>query len=227
MARLCQARRVDLDGASAATTVLDLPVRGPWLVQNSPADRVPSHGTEAFGSSHAIDLVPVDARGRSGRWSWRTALATERPEVFHGFGAAVLAPVDGTVVDVHDGEPDHEARRSQLLLVGYLLTQGRRVRAGAAGIAGNHVVLALGDGGPVVLLAHLRRGSIRVAAGDPVRAGDVLAQCGNSGNSTQPHLHLQVSSSTRWEQARGLPMAFRHPVDGRPWLPRNGDIIDA
>ena len=146
MARLCQARRVDLDGASAATTVLDLPVRGRWLVQNSPADRVPSHGTEALGSSHAIDLVPVDARGRSGPWSWRTALATERPEVFHGFGAAVMAPVDGTVVDVHDGEPDHEARRSQLLLVGYLLTQGRRVRAGAAGIAGN-----------VSYAAHLRR----------------------------------------------------------------------
>ena len=41
---------------------LGLPLRGPCLVQNSPADRVPSHGTAAL---YAIDLVPVDGHGRS------------------------------------------------------------------------------------------------------------------------------------------------------------------
>lgn len=55
----------------------------------------------------------------------------EPPHIFRGFGAAVLAPAAGTVVLTHDGEPDHEARRSQLTLLGYALTQAGRVRAGA------------------------------------------------------------------------------------------------
>ena len=43
---------------------LAYPFSGRWLVQNSPADRVPSHGTDLFGTSHAIDFVPLDASGR-------------------------------------------------------------------------------------------------------------------------------------------------------------------
>ena len=151
--------------------MLAVPLPGTCRVRNSPADRVPSHGTDAFGSSHAVDLVPVDDRGRSAPWSWRALVSTERPDGFVGFGRDVLAPCDGTVVQVHDGEPDHEARRSQPALLGYALTQRERVRRGPPGIAGNHVVVALGDGGPFVLLAHLRRGSVRVAPGRPGRGG--------------------------------------------------------
>ena len=111
--------------------------------------------------TYAIDLVPVDTRGRSGsKRDWRTLLSTEPPERFVGFGTPVLAPCRGTVVRVHDGEPDHEARRSQLALVPYMLSQRGRLRQGAAGLAGNHVVLELEDGGGYVALVHLRRDSI-------------------------------------------------------------------
>ncbi len=78
-----------------------------------------------------------------------------------------------------------------------------------AALAGNHVVIALGPGGPFVLTAHLRPRTVRVAAGEAVTAGDQLGECGNSGNSTQPHGHLQVTDSMHWPHARGLPMAFR------------------
>lgn len=203
--------------------VLAYPFSGRWMARNSPARRVPSHGTHLMGTTYAIDFIPVDARGRSAPWSWRAAVATESPEDFIGFGAPILAPCSGRVVTAHDGEPDHEARRSQLTLLPYMLGQARRARGGPAAIAGNHVVIAMGARGPFVLLAHLRRGSVEVAVGDHVREGDVVGGCGNSGNSTQPHLHIQATDSTSWDRARGLPLTFRSK--GAPTLPGESEII--
>lgn len=204
--------------------ILSFPLRGSCRVQNSPANRVPSHGTDVFGSSHAIDLVPVDENGKSAPRTWRGLVTHEPPEIFVGFGRPILAPVTGTVELVHDREPDHDARRSQLAMVPYMLGQQQRARLGAPGLAGNHVVIAIGSGGPFVLLAHLQHGSVQVHPGEPVSAGVPVARCGNSGNSTRPHLHLQVSDSTDWASARGLPFAFRRR-DGSAWVPANSDIV--
>jgi hypothetical protein len=203
--------------------VLALPFAGRWLVQNSPATRVPSHGTELFGSSHAIDFVPVDADGRSARRGLRSVFGSERPEEFVGFGRAILAPVTGEVVRVHDGEDDHVARRSIGALIGYTLTQPARVRNGAPAIAGNHVVIRADD--VLVLLAHLREGRATPRVGDVVHVGEQVGECGNSGNSTEPHLHLQVSESID-RHGRGVPLAFRR-ADELPWVPGNGEIIGA
>lgn len=189
--------------AGGRPVVLDLPFRGRWRVQNSPARRIPSHGTHRFGVTYAIDFVPVDAHGRSARHTWRSWLTTEPPDSFVGFGADILAPIGGTVRLVHDGEPDHEARRSQPALLAYALGQAGRVRSGAPAIAGNHVVLTLGSRGPYVLLAHLRHGSIAVAVGDRLVAGARIGACGNSGNSTEPHVHVQVTDSVDWDTAQG------------------------
>lgn len=210
---------------AAAPVELDFPFRGRWLVQNSPDRRIPSHGTHLFGTTYAIDFVPVDDRGRSAPRSWRSLISVEPPENFVGFGRPVLAPVAGTVVAVHDGEPDHEARRSQPALLAYALTQAGRVRQGPTGIAGNHVVIALAPAGPFVLLAHLRSGSVSVRPGDPVRVGDIVGTCGNSGNSTEPHVHVQVTDSTDWATTRGLPITFR-ARSGRVWLPGEGEVVD-
>jgi len=207
--------------------VLSYPFTGRWLARNSPARRIPSHGTHLMGTTYAIDFIGVDERGRPAPWSWRAALATERPEHFAGFGRPIVAPCTGTVVIAHDGEPDHEARRSQPALASYALTQAERVRRGPAAIAGNHVVVAMGDDGPpFVLLAHLRQGTVAVRVGDRVRRGDVVGACGNSGNSTQPHVHVQVTDSIDWERARGLPLRFRAVDDGRPRLPRESEVVD-
>jgi murein DD-endopeptidase MepM/ murein hydrolase activator NlpD len=58
-------------------------------------------------------------------------------------------------------------------------------------------------------MVHLRKASVQVSVGDVVAAGDQLAECGNSGNSTQPCVHLQVTDSIDWRAARGIPMLFR------------------
>ncbi|OAN36644.1 M23 family metallopeptidase [Microbacterium sp. H83] len=201
---------------------LELPFTGRWLVQNSPASRVPSHGTALFGTAHAIDFVPVDAEGRSAPRTLAGRFATERPETFIGFGRPLLAPAPGEVVIAHDGEPDHGARRGLVASVWYALTQASRVREGAAAVAGNHVVIR--SRGSLVLLAHLRSGSVRVRAGDEVRAGDPVGECGNSGNSTEPHLHVQVSDSVA-RDGQGIPLVFLRP-GGEPWVPRNGEIVE-
>jgi len=76
------------------------------------------------------------------------------------------------------------------------------------------------------LLAHLRRGSLQVAPGDAVASGDVVGRCGNSGNSTQPHVHVQVTDSVDWASAQGLPMLFRRPVgSGGAWMPGESEVV--
>ncbi|ROS73599.1 peptidase M23-like protein [Cellulomonas sp. PhB143] len=209
-----------------APVVLALPFRGRWLVQNSPARRVPSHGVDVLGERYAIDFVGVDERGRTApHRDWRTLLATEPPERFVAFGRPVLAPVEGTVVAVHDGEEDHAARRSQLALVPYVLGQAARLRRGPDAVAGNHLVLRDRASGAFVALVHLRRGSLRVAVGDDVVVGGQVAACGSSGNSTQPHLHVQAMDATDLTVARGLPIVFtgyREHVPGRRGSGRRG-----
>ncbi|WP_448811628.1 M23 family metallopeptidase [Agromyces bauzanensis] len=208
--------------------VLALPFTERWLVQNSPARRVPSHGTDLFGVLYAIDFVGVDDRGRTaGRSDWRTAFATEPPERFFAFGRPILAPADGVVVATHDGEPDHEARRSQAALVPYMLGQASRVRQGGhVALAGNHVVIALRESPAFVALVHLQAGSLRVAPGDSVTIGQQIASCGNSGNSTQPHVHVQAMDGPDPSVAQGVPLAFR---EYREWPARTTQprIVDS
>lgn len=211
---------------TSSSVLLRLPVRGRWVAQNSPANRVPSHGTRLFGTTYAIDFVAVDERGKSAPHTWRSMLTTERPEGFFGFGVPILSPTAGTVVATHDGEPDHEARRSQLALIPYALSQASRVRGGVGAIAGNHVVIAQGSSGPFILLAHLQNGSVRVAVGDPVGPGLQIGSCGNSGNSTEPHVHVQATDSMSWATSRGLPIAFEGLLGGVNWLPKNAELFD-
>lgn len=206
--------------------VVDLayPFTGRWLVQNSPANRVPSHGTEAFATSYAIDFVPVDESGRTTRVTWRGLLRPESADHFPGFGRSVLSPVDAVVHSVHDGEPDHPAHRG-LPSLGYALTQSRRAAAGWRSLSGNSIFLLPYSAGadtpaPVIALCHLQRGSITVRAGQRVTVGEPLGACGNSGNSTEPHLHVQAMDSPDAARAQAVPLSF----DGG--LPGNGEIVD-
>ncbi len=190
---------------------LMLPFTGFWQARNSPARRVPSHGVDLLGERYAIDFIGVDERGRTAEHrDWRTVLATEPAGRFLGYGRPILAPAAGVVVAAHDGEADHAGRRSQLALVPYMLGQRARLRQGVAAIAGNHLVLALSGSGAFAALVHLRAGSLRVNPGDVVTAGQPIAACGNSGNSTQPHVHVQVMDSPDLTVAQGLPVTFRH-----------------
>ena len=71
-------------------------------------------------------------------------------------------------------------------------------------MAGNHVILDIG-GGHYVLYGHLKQGSLRVRPGEQVRRGQVLGQVGGSGNSGEPHLHLQIQDKPTFDvEDRGI-----------------------
>lgn len=158
----------------------------------------------------------MDGRGRTAPFGLRSLIRPEPPERLTGFGEPVLSPVDGPVIAAWVGAEDHAAHRG-LPSVGYALTQGRRAAAGFRALAGNHVIVQA-EGGAVVAQCHLRRGTLAVRPGDDVRAGQTLAECGNLGNSMQPHLHLQAMDST--DPRTAGPMRFT--IQGS--LPRNGVI---
>lgn len=193
------------------------PVRGRWVAVNSPADKVPSHGTHELGQTYAIDLVHVP----HGEWTpiRRRPLAA-RPDTFPAFGQDVLAPADGVVVQASGWQRDHWSRNSwpgfaYLLVEGMVFRQLLSFLTLSAGrfVVGNSVVLDLGDG-VYAVFAHLRRGSLRVRKGDRVRAGDVLGEVGNSGNTSEPHLHFHLMDRPRPLAAAGLPFAFPYEIGG-------------
>jgi len=202
-----------------AAREVGLPVRGRWRALNSPADRAPSHRTHAYGQTFAIDLLhePEGATRPRGFL---------RPDQFPGFGKEIVAPADGRVVIVRDRARDRRSRSTaDLASLMRLEGQLRQVLGGGRLLAGNTIVLDLG-GGVFASLSHLKRGSARVKAGEHVRRGDVIALCGNSGNSSEPHLHFQLMDHPRQSIAAGLPITFFDAGHSLGGIPRNGDLLD-
>lgn len=100
-------------------------------------------------------------------------------EDYLAYGADVLAVADGTVVSVVSRLRDEPPQQAPTDI-------------GLAELGGNYIILDIGDGN-YVFLAHLIPGSAAVKAGDKVVRGQVLGRLGNSGNTTEAHLHLHVS----------------------------------
>ncbi|HZB57624.1 MAG TPA: M23 family metallopeptidase [Actinomycetota bacterium] len=196
------------------------PVAGRWQAINSPADKVPSHGLHAYGQTYAIDLVHKPVGGN--RPEFGTGPSFRPPEDFPAFDQPILAPAGGVVVRAHGRERDHRSRSSWPSLL-YLFAEGspRELTGPGARQPPGH---RLGDGVHAVL-AHLRRGSLRVAKGQRVRAGEQVAACGNSGNSTEPHLHFQLMDHRSILFGAGLPFRLASfEVDGtvQAGVPANG-----
>ena len=211
----------------AEPVALRAPVTGRWVALNSPASKVPSHGIQAYGQTYAIDLVRVPTGGYEPRFGWWPA--TRPASAFPGFGDDVVAPADGTVVRVHDRERDHRSRSSWPGMLLWIVEGFLRELTGPNRILGNHVVIELAPG-VYAAVAHLQRRSAKVEPGGRVRAGETIAACGNSGSSTEPHVHLQLMDRPRVQLAAGLPFRFAGAVDdgGDPVeLPANGTAIVA
>lgn len=191
------------------------PVRGRWVALNSPTTKVPSHGTHGYGQTYAVDLVFEPHEGSRPVFG-----ASDEhflpPERFPAFGRPLHSPADATVVRAHDRERDHRSRSSHLALALFFLESLPRELRGLRGVVGNHVVLRLADGSHVVF-AHLKHDSLRVRVGDRVAVGQPIAECGNTGNSTEPHLHVQRQDVANTLVAAGLPWTIEPggiPADG-------------
>lgn len=209
------------------------PVRGRWRGLNSPASKVPSH-THSLAQTYALDITyePVGASPRALDPWWRPM---RRPTDFPSFGQPVLAPFDGVVLAARGTARDHLTRLSPLG-IGYLFLESFVRSLGLPRhLLGNHVLLratgpTAADGDVVAVLAHLQRGSLRVAPGDQVSAGDLLAECGNSGNSSDPHVHFQLMDGPDIVTARGLPFTWRYQdEDGQAadGVPANEELFTA
>ncbi|MEU3554370.1 M23 family metallopeptidase [Streptomyces fragilis] len=179
---------------------------GHWTARNGPATKVPSH-THNLAQTYAIDLARRPAPEPV--WLWPVA---RRPESYPSFGAPLLAPADGQVVAASDRQRDHLSR-SSLFGVLYVLGEAFVRSLGLPRhLLGNHLVLDLGNGAYAVF-AHLRRGSLKVAVGDRVSAGQPFAECGNSGNSSEPHVHFHLMDGPDITSARGLRFTWRYQDD--------------
>ncbi|MFD3687049.1 peptidoglycan DD-metalloendopeptidase family protein [Nocardiopsis sp. NPDC058631] len=188
------------------------PVRGRWMALTSPVDGVPSQGSHAYGQTYALGLVAEPGGGTRPDIAWRPL--SRPPEDFPAFGRPVYAPADGTVVAAHDARRDHRSRNSWPWLFGAVVENTLRELRGPAGMLGNHLVIDLG-GGDHLLLGHLERGSLAVRRGDVVRAGQVVARCGNSGACTEPQVRVQLMDHRRPLFAAGLPIAWASGWNGR------------
>ncbi len=96
--------------------------------------------------------------------------------------------------------------------------------------AGNHVILDLGND-EYALFAHFMHDSIVVRAGDEVSRGDQLGQCGNSGNTSEPHLHFHIQDSPNFGEGNGKPAFFNSYVSNGELVergePRRGETISS
>lgn len=212
---------------SAEPIEVRVPVAGRWIALNSPRSRVPSRGLHAYGQTYAIDLVSEPDGESRPSMGWRPVM--RGVEEFPAFGRPVLAPCDGTVVRVRQRSRDHRSRNSWFGLL-YLFAEGAlRELTGPGRIFGNHVVLRL-DTGAYAAFAHLRYGSVLPSEGDRVSTGEQIAECGNSGNSSEPHVHFQLMDRGSLLFSAGLPFTFSSTrVEGpsNERVPKNGQAMFA
>lgn len=191
--------------------VVDFPLRGEWMAVTTPARRIPSHGADVLGQRYAFDFVMPDRRPGvhlHPAGMLRSHLIGGRTRDCYGWGQPVHSMLDGTVTTVVD---DVTERRWLHVIRGTALAIRNAITfeptpSGARRLAGNHVIV--GSGPTFTLFAHLAPDSITVREGQHVHAGDVLGRVGHTGNSTLPHLHVQLMDSADPLVAGGVPCAF-------------------
>jgi murein DD-endopeptidase len=192
--------------------VVTPPLRGDhWVAANGPSNT----------SGHRRALIPIDGRAMiAQRFAIDWVKLGDNAKTYHddpkdnrnyyAFGSEALAVADGIVTEVKDGIP--------LNIPG--LTS-RAVPITLETVGGNHVIIDIGHG-YYAFYAHLQPGSIRVKVGEKVQRGQILGLVGNTGNSTEPHLHFHISTASSPLGSEGLPYELRsfevegHGLDWKP-----------
>lgn len=202
-----------LDCGSAI--VGELPFKTMTVAINTPADQIPSHGTDEWGQRYAYDLVPVVIGNSPKAGSkdlylkgsmFQQTLIGVPVENFQAWEQEILSPFAGLVVSVQDGWDDRARPWLPKDIARALFftkpPEGEDFRS----LAGNNVVVKTVHG--YLFLAHFKKNSINVEVGEEVSIGQKLGQVGNSGNSTSPHLHIHLMDGPDPKTANGIPFGF-------------------
>jgi hypothetical protein len=167
---------------------LSLPFRGEWTVFWGGGKREVNHHVNVPDQRRAADLLMVGSDGKSHKGD-----GTSNAD-YLAYGQEVLAVADGTVETVVDGTPENVPGKENAYV-----------------IPGNYVVLRHE---PTLFSAymHLQPGKIRVKPGAHVKRGAVLGLVGNSGHSTEPHLHFQLQDGPDGNGSWGVEPVFERVV---------------
>jgi hypothetical protein len=198
------ATNVEEEGAVIGTHhttphVLGPPVEGAdWLAADGPSNDQDNH--------HRRGIIILDGRAVISRRyaiDWKQvrdgASFTGDPRdvrSYYAYGKTVLAVADGRVVAARSGLPDNIPGHGDSFHPAAPITLET--------VAGNTITLGLG-GGQFAYYMHLQPGSLRVKTGDRVRRGQVLARIGASGDAREPHLHFEVTTSSKPLAGEGVP----------------------
>lgn len=173
---------------SYSKTVFDLPFRGEWLVFWGGNNKFVNYHYEHEQVRYAYDFLK-----ENNGYSYEGD--PKRNDSYFAFNEEVTAPADGVVVAAVDGILDN-------VPVG-LMNEDQP--------AGNMVTIEHSNG-EYSTVAHLKNGSVKVKVGDMVAAGQLLGLCGNSGNSSEPHIHFQVSSQAGEDRTITIPTSFKDDI---------------
>lgn len=169
---------------SLTETVVNLPFKGDWFVFWGGSNVLDNYHYEYESQRYAYDFVQ-EVNGRSYQGD------PADNESYYAFGKDITAPANGIVTRVIQDIPDNTP-------VGVMNENEP---------AGNVVVID--HSGEYSLLAHLKQGSVTVQEGDSVTTGQVIGKLGNSGNSSEPHLHFQMSDGADLFGSRSLNIRWK------------------
>lgn len=187
------------------TTKMHLPFKEAWTVFWGGDTQELNYHVESVAQKNAFDIMILDDNGSTHKG---TGGANED---YYAFGKELYAPCDGEVVLVVDGVKDNIPGTKNPIY-----------------IPGNTVIIKT-DKNEFVFFAHFKQHSIVVKQGQKLNAGDVLGLCGNSGNSSEPHLHFHLQNTEDMNIATGAKCYFDqikvNGVNKTDYSPIKGDKI--
>ncbi|MDI9862277.1 M23 family metallopeptidase [Flectobacillus roseus] len=171
---------------------LILPFKDQWTVIWGGDTKDLNYHVESEAQKNAFDFVITDSIGKSYKTDGKTN------EDYYAFGKELFAPCDGEIVLVVDGVKDN--------VPGVL---------NPVYVPGNTVIIKT-ENNEFLFFAHFKHHSIIVKEGQKIKQGQLLGLCGNSGNSSEAHLHFHIQNVEDMNTATGVKCYFdKIQVDGQ------------
>ena len=178
------------------------PLRGEWIAGDSVNNRkgaahrravLAVNGHAWLAQRYAIDWLQIKTVNGV-RTTWKGP--EDKNDSYFCYNQSIYSVAAGKVVDAADGLPENVPHSGKYV-----------VPIDFNNAAGNHIVVEIAPR-RYVLYAHMRPGTVQAKIGDMVKVGDILGHVGNTGSSTEPHLHMQIDDRPSFLAGNGVPYEF-------------------